>query len=123
MASSPGTRTCMSMSSFRSRLSGGYRTPPLVARAAPTKLLDHDEKERYEEDSQEGGREHAPKHAGPDGLPAGSSCACRDDQRHHSENERHRGHDDRAKAQPGSFDGRLLWRHAGLVAMIRKLHD
>lgn len=70
----------------------------------PTQFPDQDEKERHEEDSQEGGGEHTAEDAGSDGIAACSAGTGGKHERNDAENKRHRGHDDRAEAQAGRFD-------------------
>jgi len=85
-------------------------------------LPDQHEKQRHEKDGQKSGREHAAEHAGADGLAAGGSCTRGKDQRRHTQDEGHGGHDDRPEAKLGRLSGRLSGRHARVEPMIGKIH-
>ena len=125
--SSAGRRQCGAPSEA---LPGGRarRGAPLagsgagVRRGAGEALADV-ERGRDDEDGDERRREHAAEHRRAEDLPRGGAGAGREDQRHHAEDERERGHEDRPQAQARAGERRVEQRRPALVLGLRELDD
>jgi len=91
-------------------VSGRVRRPvrhpvELAGVCAQAAIGDQPVEQRDEENRQEGCRQHAAGHAGADGVARAGSRTGRDRQRHNTQDECQRGHQDRAEAQAGRLHG------------------
>src|SRR3954467_10546621 len=85
------------------------RMPRLRRRAGHPfpERFNHHVQNRYEDDVQERGQEHAPRDRRADRMPRFLAGARGEDQRQHAEDESQRGHQDRTKANASRLDRRI----------------
>src|SRR5262245_47382314 len=114
---------CVSVAGARRlRMRRLFHVAPGPSADSPHRLND-DIQNGNENDVEERGEEHPARHGFADRMPALLARSGRKYERHHPENERQRGHEDRPQPDTRRLDGRFDHRHAAAAQLLGEFND